>query len=123
MGFSARVIVFYGIRFGAAEENASAAKFGPQDADPERSETTPAAIRYWGHSAEGVEAVGYGHHEYRRFGIAVAGTVQKGAAWNGLQLDPARLTAPPDVAALRAYCEKHGLEWSDPGWYAVVDYG
>jgi hypothetical protein len=124
MGSRAKIVVCYGIDYGAEEESADAAKFWYGQTDPVRGDTSPAGLTYWGCPPDSpVAAVTYGHHDYRRYVLAAAALVTTGRAYQPVPLEELipNLTAVDD--GLRAYCEKHGLTYSQPRWLAVPYYG
>lgn len=123
MGNRARVVVFYGICYGWADESADAARFWESGRDPGPHESDPMALVYYGKPADGVEAVAYGHYDFRRYALAVAGTVGKGGEWEEVPLPAADAVPDERVAELRDYCGRHGLTWRQPRWWVVPDYG
>jgi hypothetical protein len=121
------VIVFYGICF--EHDSADAAKFQSEDVGESEGENSLAwmAANLYRESRDGVEFIHYGHYDYRHFGIAVAGTVQYGQSWAALPLRiPTAEDGFKDVDAgtvLSEFCQKHGLTFEMPTWYAVPYYG
>lgn len=119
MGSRAQVSVYYGLWYEA--ESADAEKFAVGGRDPERTETDPAALAYWG-SRTPVEVVDGGHHDLPSRGLAAPGTVRRGYGWQPVDLS---VLVVPDGAdeLLRAYCQTHGLTWHPPRWLALPYYG
>jgi hypothetical protein len=125
MSNRASVTVFFGICYGAEEESADAEKFWYGETDPVKEDTHPAALMYHGEPREGVESVVYGHYEYRRHALALAGTPKRALSWDPFSLDEAMREIDPERAraVLRAYCEKYGLTYHEPRWWVVPYYG
>ncbi len=121
MSQNASATVFFGLCFGAEDRGGDAGKFAFGETDPAKTETQPAALAYWGHAKDGVQVVGYGHHEYRRWALAVEGTVSRTRSWDAMPL-PELPAVVPDFGPLKTYCERHGLTWAEPRWYVVADY-
>ncbi len=122
MGSRAKVVTLYGIcyEYGGTDhaiiENA--------DTD-EPVEGSPRWLLDSGKTYVGVQIVPFGHYDCCGFALAAVGTVKMGRDWQPLELPSVEPGQQPDAAFsnLMAYCEKHGLTFRDPDWWAVPYYG
>lgn len=63
-----------------------------------------------------VDIVAHCSGEYTMRFLCVRGTSVK--ARRGYPSEaPQRTIAPSEIDALRAFCDKHGIEWQEPRWY------
>lgn len=123
MGMRPRVTVFYGIDYDDSQQE----KFeGDEEGIDKLDPRHPALLYYLGTPAGcGVEVVRYGHQDYRRYGLAVTNTVDRGKDFGAVEItDP---IGPVNYARvwriLKDYCAEFGLPWKEPKWWAVPYYG
>lgn len=121
MSSNAKVVTFYGVCY--APESADAAKFRSGDDGKSEGVGSPAwmAANLYREARDGVQVVHFGHYDTPGFALAVEGTVDHGRPW-----EPMGLGDPDDEVSwvkLKAFCEKWGLQWSEPEWWAVPYYG
>ncbi len=118
MSNHAKVTVFYGICY--SHDSEAAHKIRGGDCEVKGSPTWMYANAC--HDAhEGVELVQFGYYGLPGFALAVEGTVDEGEDWQPVEIG----AIDDDVLwiELKEYCEKHGLPWSEPQWWAVPYYG
>lgn len=63
------------------------------------------------------------HHGYDFSGtfLALKETVQTAYWENPKEVSPL-YTKPDQIEALKAFCEKHGIEWKEPTWHLMAHY-
>lgn len=69
---------------------------------------------------EGLHFSCFGHVDWPGYFIAIAGTVTRGDDWAPLELKQLSLQ---DDAALKAYCAKWNLPFTEANWFVVPNYG
>jgi hypothetical protein len=84
---------------------------GTQDADYPVQEASRKAFP--------VDVVMFCSYDYPMYFLAVNGTVAKCSRGYATKFDP----ATPDIAALKAFCEKYEIEWQEPAWHVMSMYG
>lgn len=130
MSSRAKVVVFYGICY--EQDSGDAAKFRSSDDGASEGEDSPAwmAANLYREGRDGVEVVHFGHYDYPGFAVAILGTVDYGESWKPLEIRSlqslletrnSHLIGTPDD--LKAFCERHGLTYRQPKWWAVPYYG
>lgn len=125
MGQRASVITLYGICYPADSEGA--AKI--QDGDESHREGSPAwmASNLYREARDGVEVIPFGYYDYPGYALALEDSADYGDDWLPLEIggDPhlGDRRHGDGQAALKAFCEKHGLPWEEPKWWAVPYYG
>jgi hypothetical protein len=149
MGVSTDAILAFGFDLGDAEDMSLAERFGAAERDEDEEDfdfddwiaRQAGAIYPAGHSgidspeyraysekrdaaiaACPVEVITHCSYDYPMHFLALRGTERK--AWRG---HPVKVETPaPDasrLAAMRAFCEQHGIEWQEPAWHIFSLWG
>lgn len=144
MGVSTDAILAFGFDLGDDEDVSLAERFGADSEDfdfgdwiaaqagavyPEGHSgiESPEYTAYWETRQAAIEAcpvevITHCSYDYPMYFLAVRGTESR--AWRG---HPQAVTtgevAPEKVAAMREFCEKHGIEWKEPRWHIFSLWG
>jgi hypothetical protein len=148
MGVSTDAILAFGFDLGDEEDKSLAARFGVEEPDDGESfdfedwlGEQAGAVYPAGHSgidspeyraysekrnaaidACPVEVVMHCSYDYPMHFLALRGTKQR--AWRGSPKAVATEgPAPEQIAAMRQFCEQHGIEWQEPAWHIFSMWG
>jgi hypothetical protein len=131
MGQSTDALMAFGFDLGeelpdsftaGAEDGFEADEFLLRDYDAGIPEWTPGVgSDYWGKKDEAlaklpVDVITHCSGEYPMYFLAVRGTSRRATRGTPVVADQYQIGVD-QIAALRTFCEKHGIEWREPRWH------
>lgn len=130
MGYSAKVILFYGVilKDGAVEPYQEGEEEDGATVTPAGPEEGPSWLAYSGKDEDGVTVVALGHYDEHTHAVAIAATVKQGRDWTPLAVRTSDMASAYNdrLAAFltrwRLTKQVNRRESPEPGWYAAPCY-